>query len=151
MLTLTLSLRYTAWDGPVASKEGFLYFSIKQVSEKTAVSPHVLRYYEKEGLLPSISRSRNGIRRYTEHDLEWIGLVRCLKNTGMSIKGIKYFVELSLQGDRTLKKRCDLLVEHKKEVENQIAEMQKHLCKVIHKIEYFTGEYEKRKAASGPS
>jgi DNA-binding transcriptional MerR regulator len=124
-----------------------LYFSIKQVSEKTALPPHVLRYYENEGLLPSISRSRNGIRRYTDQDLEWIGLIRCLKNTGMSIKGIKYFVELSLQGDRTLKKRCDLLVEHKKEVENQIAEMQKHLCKVIHKIEYFTGEYEKHKTS----
>jgi DNA-binding transcriptional MerR regulator len=65
----------------------------------------------------------------------------------MSIKGIKHFVELSLQGDKTLKKRCDLLLEHKKEVENQIAQMQKHLCKVIHKIEYFTGECEKYNAA----
>jgi DNA-binding transcriptional MerR regulator len=127
--------------------ECVLYFSIKQVAEKTALPPHVLRYYENEGLLPSISRSRNGIRRYTDADLEWIGLICCLKNTGMSIKGIKHFVELSLQGDKTLKKRCDLLVEHKKEVENQIAEMQKHLSKVIHKIEYFTGEYEKYKIA----
>lgn len=124
-----------------------MYFSIKQVSERTALPPHVLRYYENEGLLPSISRSRNGVRRYTEHDLEWIGLICCLKNTGMPIKGIKYFVELSLQGERTLKKRCDLLLEHKKEVENQIAEMQKYLQKVSHKIEYFTGEYEKHKAA----
>jgi DNA-binding transcriptional MerR regulator len=64
----------------------------------------------------------------------------------MSIKQIKNFVELSLQGDKTLKKRCDLLLEHKKTVENQIAQLQKHLCKVIHKIEYFTKEYEKFKA-----
>jgi DNA-binding transcriptional MerR regulator len=127
-------------------QEVFLYFSIKQVSEKTALPSHVLRYYEKEGLLPSISRSRNGVRRYTEHDLEWLGLICCLKNTGMPIKQIKNFVELSLQGDKTLKKRCDLLLEHKKTVENQIAEMQKHLQKVIHKIAYFTGEYEKAKA-----
>jgi DNA-binding transcriptional MerR regulator len=123
-----------------------LYLSIKQVSEKTALPPHVLRYYEKEGLLPSISRSRNGIRRYTEHDLEWLALICCLKNTGMPIKQIKNFVELSLLGDKTLKKRCDLLLEHKKAVENQIAEMQKHLQKVIHKIEYFTGEYKKSRA-----
>jgi DNA-binding transcriptional MerR regulator len=123
-----------------------LYLSIKQVAEKTALPPHVLRYYEKEGLLPSISRSRNGVRRYTEHDLEWLGLICCLKNTGMPIKQIKNFVELSLQGDKTLKKRCGLLLDHKKTVETQIAEMQKHLQKVIHKIEYFTGEYEKSKA-----
>ncbi|MDR1058180.1 MAG: MerR family transcriptional regulator [Treponema sp.] len=121
------------------------YYTIKQVSEKTALSPHVLRYYENEGLLPSISRSRNGIRRYTEHDLEWIGLIRCLKNTGMSIKQIRVFVELSVEGDKTLKQRVEMLKDHKKLVEAQIREMQAHLEKVTKKIEKFSGEYEKRR------
>jgi DNA-binding transcriptional MerR regulator len=61
----------------------------------------------------------------------------------MSIKQIKHFVTLSLEGDGTLKQRCALLQEHKKEVENQIQEMQKYLHKVTHKIEYFTEQYEK--------
>jgi DNA-binding transcriptional MerR regulator len=119
-----------------------MFFSIKQVSEKTNLPSHVLRYYESEGLLPSVGRSRNGIRRYTEDDLEWIALICCLKNTGMSIKQIKNFVELSVQGDSTLLERCGLLREHKVMVENQIAEMQKHLEKVTCKIEYFTRQYE---------
>jgi DNA-binding transcriptional MerR regulator len=119
------------------------YYTIKQVSEKTALSPHVLRYYESEGLLPSISRSRNGIRRYTEHDLEWIGLICCLKNTGMSIKQIRVFVELSVEGDKTLKQRVEMLEEHKRLVEAQIAEMQTHLEKVTKKIEKISKEYEK--------
>ncbi|MDR2102202.1 MAG: MerR family transcriptional regulator [Treponema sp.] len=116
--------------------------TIKQVSERTALPPHVLRYYENEGLLPSIARSRNGIRRYTDNDLEWIGLICCLKNTGMSIKQIKNFVELSLEGEATLKRRCDMLREHKKNVEDQIREMNKHLEKVTHKIDYFSRQYE---------
>ncbi|GHV70614.1 putative HTH-type transcriptional regulator [Spirochaetia bacterium] len=120
-----------------------MYFSIKQVSEKTGLQPHVLRYYENEGLLPGVSRSRNGIRRYTEQDLEWINLICCLKNTGMSIKQMHDFVELSLAGDKTLKRRCDLLREHKKIVEAQIVEMNDHLQKVICKIERFTAQYEK--------
>jgi DNA-binding transcriptional MerR regulator len=119
-----------------------LFFTIKEVSEKTGLQPHVLRYYESEGLLPSVGRSRNGIRRYSENDLEWLGLICCLKNTGMSIKQIKNFVELSLQGDATLKARCEMLQEHKQIVEKQIQEMQKHLCKVTHKIEYFSRQYE---------
>jgi DNA-binding transcriptional MerR regulator len=123
--------------------EDFSFLTIKQVSEKTALPPHVLRYYENEGLLPSIARSRNGIRRYTENDLEWINLICCLKNTGMSIKQIKNFVELSLEGEETLKERCDMLREHKKNVEIQIQEMHKHLQKVTHKIEHFTRQYEK--------
>lgn len=121
-------------------------YSIKQVSEKTKLKTHVLRYYEREGLLPLVSRSESGIRRYSEDDLEWLGLICCLKNTGMSIKQIKDFVELSMQGGKTLRQRCDMLVEHKKNVETQIEEMQKHLKKVSHKIEYFTAQYEKYNA-----
>jgi DNA-binding transcriptional MerR regulator len=119
-----------------------MFFSIKQVSEKTNLAPHVLRYYESEGLLPSVGRSRKGIRRYSEDDLEWLGLVCCLKNTGMSIKQIKNFVELSIQGDSTLRHRCEMLKEHKAMVENQIVEMQRHLEKVTCKIDYFTRRYE---------
>ncbi|MDR2258346.1 MAG: MerR family transcriptional regulator [Treponema sp.] len=117
-------------------------YTIKQVSEKTSLAPHVLRYYEHEGLLPSVGRSRSGIRRYSENDLEWLGLICCLKNTGMSIKQIKNFVEMSMAGDKTLKQRCELLEEHKKTVETQIQEMQKHLRKVTLKIEKFTKQYQ---------
>jgi DNA-binding transcriptional MerR regulator len=122
-------------------------FTIKQVSEKTSLPPHVLRYYENEGLLPSVARSLNGIRRYSENDLEWLSLICCLKNTGMPIKQIKNFVELSMEGDGTLKERCDLLREHKKNVEAQMREMQKHLEKVTKKIDHFTRQYEKHTAA----
>jgi len=121
-------------------------YSIKQVSEQTNLKPHVLRYYEKEGLLPFVSRSESGILRYSEYDLEWIGLICCLKNTGMSIKQIKDFVILSLQGNETLKQRCDLLIEHKRNVEEQIQEMKTHLQKVAWKISYFTDQYEKYSA-----
>ena len=118
-------------------------YSIQQVSEKTKLKAHVLRYYEREGLLPLVNRSESGIRRYSEGDMEWLGLICCLKNTGMSIKQIKDFVELSVRGEETLKQRCDMLIEHKKNVETQIEEMQKHLQKVGYKIEYFTSQYEK--------
>jgi DNA-binding transcriptional MerR regulator len=117
-------------------------YTIKQVSEKTSLPPHVLRYYENEGLLPGVARSRNGIRRYSENDLEWLALICCLKNTGMSIKQIKNFVELSVKGEKTLKERCELLREHKRHVEEQIKEMQKHLEKVTWKIDHFTRQYE---------
>ena len=118
-------------------------YTIKQVSEKTHLKAHVLRYYESEGLLPFVKRSESGIRHYSEDDLEWLGLICCLKNTGMSIKQIKDFVELSVEGEETLKQRCEMLVEHKKSVEAQIEEMKKHLLKVSHKIEYFTSQYQK--------
>lgn len=117
-------------------------YTVKMVAERTSLSPYVLRYYEKEGLLPHIKRTKSGIRHYSDADLEWLGLVCCLKNTGMSIKQIRDFVNLSLQGPQSLKERCELLLAHKKEVETHIEEMNRHLEKVSCKIAYFTKQYE---------
>jgi DNA-binding transcriptional MerR regulator len=117
-------------------------YSVKAMAEKVNLSPHVLRYYEKEGLLPHVGRTKGGIRHYTEEDEEWLGLICCLKNTGMSIKQIRDFVNLSLQGPETLKDRCGMLLAHKKMVEGRIAEMNRHLEKVSYKIAYFTRQYE---------
>lgn len=117
-------------------------YTVKKVAEKTKLSPNALRYYEKEGLLPNVGRTKGGIRHYSDEDLEWIGLICCLKNTGMSIKQIRDFVTLSLQGPETLKDRCEMLVEHKREVEEHIEEMNRYLEKVTCKISYFTQQYE---------
>jgi len=117
-------------------------YSILQVSKKTGLKTYVLRYYEKEGLLPDVCRNEKGIRRYTEDDLEWLHLICCLKNTGMSIKQIREFVDLSKLGDDTLEERCTKLREHKKCVENQIQTMQEHLEKVAHKIDFFQKKFE---------
>lgn len=115
-------------------------YTVKEVSEQTNLKPHVLRYYEKEGLLPHISRTKGGIRHYTDEDLEWLGLICCLKNTGMSIRQIRDFVNLSLQGPKTLSKRCELLKRHQQDVAANIADLQRHLEIVTHKIAYFSSQ-----------
>lgn len=117
-------------------------FSMKQVSQITGLAAHTLRYYEKEGLLPDVHRTHSGIRRFSQEDIDGLGLICCLKSTGMSIKQIREFVELSLKGDCTLKCRCDMLVAHKRDVEEQVRQMQKHIEKVTHKIDHFTSKYE---------
>jgi Predicted transcriptional regulators len=117
-------------------------YTVKAAAEKVHLTPNALRYYEKEGLLPHIKRSDSGIRHYSDEDLEWLGLICCLKNTGMSIKQIRSFVDLSLQGPETLKDRCEMLGIHKKGVEERIMEMNRHLKKVTSKIDFFTKKYE---------
>jgi DNA-binding transcriptional MerR regulator len=124
-------------------------YTVKTVAEKTKLRPHVLRYYENEGLLPHIKRTKSGIRHYSDEDLEWIGLICCLKNTGMSIKQIRDFVRLSLQGPETLQERCEMLVTHKKDVEESILEMNRHLEKVTCKIAHFSKQAEEYENAAG--
>ena len=113
-------------------------YSIQDVSRKTGLTAHTLRYYEKEGLIPSIERSQGGIRQYTDEDLEALGLICCLKNTGMSLQEIARFVQLTHEGDHTLEERVELLREHRERVLERMAEMQEHLDKVTWKLNFFT-------------
>ena len=113
-------------------------YSIQEVSRKTGLSAHTLRYYEKEGLLNGVIRSPGGFRQYTDEDLERLGLICCLKNTGMSIQEIARFVQLTREGDHTLEERVKLLREHRERVLARISEMQTHLEKVTWKLNFFT-------------
>ena len=97
-------------------------YSIQEVSEKTGLSAHTLRYYEKESLLPGVERSSSGFRQYSDADLELLGGICCLKNTGMSLREIARFMQLTKEGDSTLRQRCGLLEAHRGKVLARMAE-----------------------------
>ena len=113
-------------------------YSIQEVSKKTGLTAHTLRYYEKEGLLSGVERTQGGFRQYTDEDLERLGLICCLKNTGMSIQEIARFVQLTHEGDHTLEERVELLRAHRERVLERMDEMQKYLDKVTWKLNFFT-------------
>ena len=113
-------------------------YSIKEVSEKTGLSAHTLRYYEREGLLSGVERTSGGFRQYTDSDLEALWLVCCLKNTGMSLQEITRFVKLAREGDHTLRERVELLREHRESVISRMEEMQKYLDKVTWKLNFYS-------------
>ena len=58
-------------------------YTIQEVSKKTGLTAHTLRYYEKEGLLSGVERTQGGFRQYTDEDLERLSLICCLKNGGI--------------------------------------------------------------------
>ncbi len=124
-------------------------YTIREVSEKTNISAYVLRYYEKEGVLPRIDRSQGGSRRYTDEDLDLLGLITCLKNTGMPLKDIRTFVQLREKGPHTLRQRRDILMAQQRSVLESMEEMRKNYEKVTRKLAYYEGllaDYEAEKA-----
>ena len=112
-------------------------YSISKASEMTGLSSFTLRYYEKEGLLPFVERTPSGTRCFKDSDFEWIAMIQCLKNTGMSIKDIKEFVGWCMEGDETLDKRLAMFLAQKKEVEDKMVEFQHYLDKLDFKIAYY--------------
>ena len=67
-------------------------FSIQQVAQKTGLSIHTLRYYEKVGLLAPIQRGKNGHRQYSIEDIIWLEFLVRLRETGMSIQNTTWKV-----------------------------------------------------------
>lgn len=112
-------------------------YTIAQASERCGLTPHTLRYYDKEGLLPYVDRSPSGIRQFKEIDFEWLKTITCLKNTGMTIKKIKEFIDFAMQGDDTLELRLEIIRNHKKVVEQQMEELRQHMDTIEHKLWYY--------------
>lgn len=112
-------------------------YSIKEAAERSGITAHTIRYYEKEGLLPFVERKPSGVRVFSDRDLAWLSLITCLKNTGMPIKGIREFVNWYMEGDVSLAQRLEMFEAHKKNVEEQIAQLQKYLEKIDYKVWYY--------------
>lgn len=111
--------------------------TIAQVSKKYQISADTLRYYEKEGLLPYISRTEGGVRNYTQEDCARIGFVKCMRSAGLSIEVLKQYFELFARGKRTLKARRDLLAAEREKLRARMAELQETTRRLDYKISVY--------------
>ncbi|MDD3413493.1 MAG: MerR family transcriptional regulator [Lachnospiraceae bacterium] len=114
-----------------------MMYTIKQISEKTNLTEHTIRYYDREGLIPLITRTKSGIRQFSEDDLEWINLICCLRNSGMPLQEIKEFMQLCLKGKDSLEERRELLIRHRTRIQEQMANLDNSLNIVNFKIEHY--------------
>ena len=105
-------------------------YSISQVAKKFNLTIHTIRYYEKEGVLPFIKRTKSGIREFDQKSLDALNMIECLKKTGMSLKDIKVFQDWCAEGDSSIEKRKEMFEERKEDILGQISELQ-HVLKLI--------------------
>ena len=109
--------------------------TIAEAAEKTGLTAHTLRYYERDGLmLRPVTRASSGHRRYGEPDLRWVLLLTRLRATGMPIRDVRRYAALVRAGDGNEAERLDLLLAHRQVVEQQLAEVTSHLRAIDHKI-----------------
>lgn len=113
------------------------YYTIKDVSMKTGMSPSTLRYYDKEGLLSFVKRNNAGIRMFKEEDFENLYTINCLKHSGMPLKKIKEFMDLYLSGNDTIHERLVMFEQQRENILNKIKELEDMLEVVNYKCWYF--------------
>lgn len=120
--------------------------TIAEVCERFGLSQDTMRYYEKIGLIPTVQRKASGIRNYTEEDCKWIEFIKCMRSAGLTIEFLSEYVKLFKEGDSTLDKRRNLLIEQRNHLKERMLEMQATLDRLDRKVErYDTLVLEKEK------
>ncbi len=111
--------------------------TIKEVSKKFGISQDTLRYYERVGMIPPVTRTSGGIRDYNESDLAWVSLAVCMRSAGLPIEAMIEYVKLYQQGDLTIPARLQLLLDQKAVLTEQIRQIEQTMKKLDYKISVY--------------
>ncbi|MEV1171315.1 MerR family transcriptional regulator [Nonomuraea sp. NPDC049784] len=111
--------------------------TIQEAAQRSGLSAHTLRYYERIGLIHSVGRDHSGHRDYAEQDLQWLEFLTKLRTTGMSIADMCRYAELRRMGEHTADERRELLELHREGVRSRIAELTQDLKVLDDKIDRY--------------
>ncbi|HIU92409.1 MAG TPA: MerR family transcriptional regulator [Candidatus Limenecus avicola] len=112
-------------------------YTIKEVSNIMDVSEHTLRFWAKSGFFPFIKRDENNIRLFSQSDLEWVKIVKCLRSVGTENKAIKRYIDLCIIGDSTIKERFEIIKATKQKAQQQMNDLKKQLDILEYKEGYY--------------
>lgn len=136
MVTMEDCIRSISVDGELDTTPKY---SVTQAAKMSGLSAHTLRYYDDLGLFPFLQRTEGEKRLFSDADMQWVQLIECLRNTGMSIAEVKHYVELCLKGDETIRERLKIVRNQEEIMKEQIREMRKHLKLLQFKKNYYEG------------
>ena len=111
--------------------------TISEVSEKYGITQDTLRYYERVGMIPPVTRTSGGIRNYQEQDLSWVELALCMRSAGLPIEAMIDYVHLFQQGDESIPTRLQLLKDQMKSLEDQRAKIDATMNRLAYKISVY--------------
>lgn len=112
-------------------------YSAKEAAKITGLSTAALRYYEKEKLLPPISRTAQNYRQYSEEDIEWIQMIQCLRRANVPIHAVKEYAALLRQGGKTLNERYAMAQSYQQDLEKQMADLKNASALVQSKLSFY--------------
>lgn len=113
--------------------------SIGEVSARTGLSTHTLRFYEQEGLfIGPVRRNAAGRRVFTAEEVMWLRVCAKLRSSGMPLAPIHRYAQLVRQGASTVDERLRLLQEHEAKVRQQVADLQEALAVIHGKVALYT-------------
>lgn len=113
-----------------------MYYTMKQVAEKTGLTEHTLRFYTDRKLVPC---ERDGANRriFNDESLNWLEGVICLRKCGVSIEDISLYCDLCRKGDVTLKERYEFMLKQRDLAHQQLKEVQELVRYMDYKVAHY--------------
>ena len=96
-----------------------------------------IRYYERVGVIPPITRDKNGYRIYAKRDLNWIFLAKSLRKAGLSIESLIEFATLAQSKENVRAAQKQILQDQLTEINAKLEEMVRARDLLEYKIETF--------------
>jgi len=115
--------------------------NIGSLAEQTGVSPKTIRYYESVSLLPRAERQANGYRTYSEIDIATVNFIHRARNLGFSIKQVAALLELWQDKNRASADVKALALEHIREIEDRIGELEALRLTLVDLTEHCQGDH----------
>ena len=112
--------------------------TIAEVAERTGVTAHTFRYYERIGML-AVPRDDAGRRLYGPDEVGRVTFITRLRMTAMPIREIQAYFRLVAQGPGTEPERLALLERHRDEVKARIVDLESALATIEWKIATYGG------------
>lgn len=111
--------------------------NIKSASDLLGISADTIRYYERVGLVPPITRTATGIRDFQDQDIETLEFIKCFRSAGVSVDSLVDYMSLYQKGDETREERLGILEDEKKKLEKRLSHLQTALNRLNHKIKLY--------------
>lgn len=111
--------------------------NIKKVSEETGISADTIRYYERIGLIPPVTRNQSGIRDFSEREIAILKFVRYFRRVGLSVDSLIAYIGLMDKGDETIPARIAIFQEERAKLQERIDQLQEALTRLDYKIENY--------------
>lgn len=112
-------------------------YTMLQACRETGMTYEALKYYCNEGLVPDVERDGANRRVFEEYHIKWIKDLTCLRKCGLSIKEMKAFLALCLEGPSTIPKRKEMLAEKKKALLKEQKDIEDSLAYIDQKQEFY--------------
>ncbi len=112
-------------------------YTVKEVADIMELSPHTIRYYDNAGLIPSVERTEGNIRMFSDYALTWLRLIHCLRMTGLSIDGVREYIQMCLQGESTIPARAEIIFKQEKILREQLNMLNQQMEVLKYKKKYY--------------